>query len=122
MPKVLVARLPIDAEEERAVRKLAGARHAPGDWITRARIVAASWDGTPTKIIAAELGCHPQTIRERLHRFNANGIDGLGDRRGSGRPPRLTESERSRIVAMARTQQPPGRLTRQSDGTLGADQ
>lgn len=122
MPKVLVARLPIDAEEERAVRKLAGARHAPGDWIRRARIIVASWEGKPTKAIAAELDCHPQTVRERLHRFNTNGLDGLGDRPGSGRRPRLTETERSRIVAMARTQQPPGRLIRQPDGTLEADQ
>lgn len=122
MPKVLVARLPIDAVEERAVRKLATARHAPGDWIRRAQIVVASWEGAPTKAIAAELGCHPQTVRERLHRFNTNGLDGLGDRPGSGRRPRLTETERSRIVAMARTQQPPGRLTRQPDGTLDAEQ
>ena len=122
MPKVLVARSPIDAAEERAVRKLATARHAPGDWIRRARIVVASWEGTPTKAIAAELGCHPQTVRERLHRFNTNGLDGLGDRPGSGRRPRLTETERGRIVAMARTQQPPGRLTRQPGGTLDAEQ
>jgi len=122
VPKVLVARLPSDADEERAVRKLAGARHAPGDWIRRAQIIVASWEGKPTKTIAAELDCHPQTVRERLHRFNTNGLDGLGDRPGSGRRPRLTETERSRIVAMARTQQPPGRLIRQPDGTLDADQ
>jgi transposase len=120
VPKVLIARLPIDAQEERAVRKLARARHAPGDWIRRAQMIAFSWDGQSTIVIAAELGCHPQTVRERLHRFNAHGLDGLGDRSGSGRRPRLTETERSRIVAMARTQQPPGRLTRQPDGTLDA--
>src|SRR5215212_1163747 len=122
MPKVLVARLPIDAAEERTVRKLAGARHAPGDWIRRARIVVASWEGGSTKAVAAEVGCHPQTVREWLHRFNSDGVDGLGDRPGAGRPPRLTEEERSRIVAMARTRHPPGRLTRQSDGALDADQ
>jgi transposase len=122
VPKVLVARLPIDVDEERAVRKLAGARHAPGDWTRRARIIMASWDGKPTAVIATEVGCHPQTVRERLHRFNSNGLDGLGDRSGPGRRPRLTETERSRIVAMARTQQPPGRLTRQSDGALTAAQ
>lgn len=122
MPKVLVARLPIDAAEERTVRKLAGARHAPGDWIRRARIVVASWEGSSTKAVANEIGCHPQTVREWLHRFNSDGIDGLGDRPGAGRRPRLTEEERSRIVALARTWQPPGRLSRQSDGTLDADQ
>lgn len=120
MPKVLVARLPIDDQEERAIRKLAGARHAPGDWIRRARIVVASWEGKPTKDIAVEVGCHPQTVRERLHRFNAVGIEGLGDRPGAGRRPRLTETERSRIVAMARTEHPPGRLIRQATGELEA--
>jgi transposase len=122
VPKVLVARLPIDEQEERTIRKLAGARHAPGDWIRRARIIVASWEGKSTKEIAAELGCHPQTVRERLHRFNAAGIDGLGDRLGAGRRARLTETERSRIVAMARTEHPPGRLVRQSTGELQAAQ
>ena len=34
-------------------------------------------------------------MRERLGRFNAEGLDGLGDRPGAGRKPRLTETERS---------------------------
>ena len=53
-------------DEERQVRKLAASRHAPGDWIRRARMIAHSWDGARTAQIAAELGCHPQTVRERL--------------------------------------------------------
>jgi hypothetical protein len=66
MPKLLFARRPRDATEERTVRKLAASRHAPGDWIQRARMIARSWDGLWTTQIAAELGCHPQTVRERL--------------------------------------------------------
>ncbi|MGW4720774.1 helix-turn-helix domain-containing protein [Nocardia sp. NPDC004260] len=107
--------------EERKIRKLAAARHAPGDWIRRARMITASWDGKSTAQIAGELGCHPQTVRERLHRFNTHGLDGLGDRRGAGRKPRLTETERSRVVALVATT-PPGRLTRRCDGALEADQ
>jgi hypothetical protein len=57
---------------------LAGARHAAGDWITRARIVAMSWDRMPPVSIAEKVGCHPETARRRYHRFNAEGIDGLG--------------------------------------------
>lgn len=108
MPKLLYARAARDAEEERQLRKLAGARHAPGDWIVRARIVVSSWDGMPVPAIAERLGCHPETVRRRLHRFNAEGIDGLGDRPGSGRRPRLTEAERSRIIALVKAT-PPGR-------------
>jgi transposase len=111
MPKLLHARAPEDVEEERKVRKLAGSRHAPGDWITRARIISLSWQGLRTAEVAEELGCHPKTVRKRLHRFNTEGIDGLGDRPGPGRKPRITEDERSRIIALV-SKDPPGRLVR----------
>jgi hypothetical protein len=84
-------------------------------------MITRSWDGARTTQIAAELGCHPQTVRERLARFAAEGVDGLADRPGGGRPPRLTEHERSQIVALARST-PPGRLHRKADGTLAAAQ
>jgi DNA-binding CsgD family transcriptional regulator len=73
VPKLLRACAPQDAEEERKIRKLAGSRHAPGDWIARARIVSLSWQGLRTVEVAEELGCHPKTVRTRLHRFNSEG-------------------------------------------------
>ena len=76
MPKLLYARAPEHAEEEGKIRKLAGSRHAPADWIFRARIISWSWQGLRTTRIAEELGCHPKTVRTRLHRFNAEGIFG----------------------------------------------
>jgi transposase len=114
---LLYARPPVDAAEERTIPKLAGARHAPGDWIRRAQIITGSWDGLGTTQIAERLGCHPQTVRERLHRFNAEGVDGLGDRPGPGRPRRLTETERGRIIALARSA-PLGRLVQGGEGLL----
>jgi len=117
MPKLLFARPPLDATEERQVRKLAGARHAPGDWIRRARMIALSWQGQRTTAIATTLGRHPQTVRERLARFNAEGVDGLGDRPGAGRTRRLTERERGVVIALARGD-PPGKTIRRGDGAL----
>jgi transposase len=117
MPKLLRARPPVDDTEERQVRKLAGSRHAPGDWIRRAKMIARSWDGLRTSAIAAEVGCHQETVRKRITRFNAGGLDGLGDRPGAGRRPRLTEAERSTLVALARST-PPGRPIQWPDGTL----
>jgi transposase len=114
-PVLLYARPPVDAAEERTIRKLAGARHAPGDWIRRAQMITGSWDGLGTTQIAERLGCHPQTVRERRHRFNAEGVDGLGDRPGPGRPRRLTEHDRGRIIALARSA-PPGRLVQGDQG------
>jgi transposase len=101
MPEFLYARPPAYPVEERKIRKLARARHAPGDRILRARMITASRRGLHTTAIATELGCHPQTVRERLARFNAEALDGPGDRPISGRPPRLAEDERSAIVAPA---------------------
>src|SRR5437016_6545685 len=120
VPKYLRARAPHDDSEARKIRQLAGARHAPGDWIERARIVTLSWDGLAVPAIAAEVGCHENTVRRWLHRFNAAGIDGLGDRPGAGRKRRITEAQRSRIIALARSA-PPGQLARDAAGELPAD-
>jgi transposase len=120
VPKYLRARAPQDGSEARQVRRLAGARHAPADWIERARIVALSWDGLGVRGIAAEVGCHENTVRRWLHRFNAAGIDGLGNRPGAGRKRRITEAQRSAIIALARSV-PPGRLVRDGAGELSAE-
>ena len=119
MPKYLRARAPRDDGEARKIHRLAGARHAPADWSERARIVALSWDGLGVPAIAARIGCHENTVRRWLHRFNAAGIDGLGDRPGAGRKRRITEAERSAIIAMARSVLP-GHLDRDGAGELSA--
>jgi hypothetical protein len=46
---LLHARPPADPEEERTLRKLAAARHAPASWIQRAQIVTGSWDGATVR-------------------------------------------------------------------------
>src|SRR3954451_11671402 len=119
MPKLLFARAPIDAVEERKVRRLAGARHAPADWIRRAQMVALSWDGVRVPAIAAALGCSQKAVRERLARFAAEGLDGLGDRPGAGRKPRISQDQRSRLIALV-AGPPPGRLVRDGTGELVA--
>jgi transposase len=119
VPKFLRARPPLDDSESKKIRRLAGARHAPADWSERARIIALSWDGLGVPAIAAEVGCHENTVRRWLHRFNTAGIDGLGDRPGAGRKRRITEAQRSAIIALARSV-PPGRLDRDGAGELSA--
>jgi Homeodomain-like domain len=120
VPKYLRARAPHDDSEARKIRRLAGARHAPADWIERARIVALSWDGLAVPAIAAEVGRHENKVRRWLHRFNAAGLDGLGNLPGCGRKRRITGAERSQIIALARSV-PPGRLDRDGAGELSAD-
>jgi transposase len=120
MPKILRARRPQDEAEEQKIRRLAGARHAPADWIERAQMVELSWDGLGVPAIAERLGCHPKKVRRWLHRFSADGIDGLGDRPGAGRKRRITEAGRSAIIALAQSV-PPGRLVRDGAGELSAE-
>ncbi|QIS23440.1 hypothetical protein [Nocardia terpenica] len=52
MQRLLFARAAREEKEEHDVRRLAGVRHAPGDWIARARIVAMSWGGLAPAAIA----------------------------------------------------------------------
>lgn len=118
MPKLILARPPQDQIEEHQIRKLARSRHAPGHWIMRAGIIVASWQGQRTTTIAAALNSHPQTVRKHITRFNMQGLPGLGDRPGAGRKPRLTEAERSEIIALVGTP-PPGKLVRRGEA-LGA--
>lgn len=119
MPAFLSARPPKDPAEEKKIHQLAGARHAPADWILRAQLITASWTGHHVPQIAAALHCHPKTVRRWLHRFNTDGLDGLADRPIPGRPRRITETERSQIIALARST-PPGRLERTPAGQLAA--
>src|SRR5260370_10503991 len=117
MPTCLSARPPREEREERQVRTRAQRAPAPADWVWNARMIARSWDGWRTSVIATDLGCHMQTVRERLHACNERGLDGLGIKPGGGRPPRITEAERSAVIALVATP-PPGRLVTYPDGTV----
>jgi transposase len=119
MPKRVRARAAQDEKEAEQLRKLAMSRHGPADWVRQARMVLRSWDGLEVDARAAELQCCAKTVRLHLKRFNEQGLDGLGDRPRSGRPARLSETERGKILALA-GQPAPGSLQRQQDGTLQA--
>ncbi len=121
MPKILRARAAHDEKEERWVRKLATSRHGPADWIFHAKIVVRSWDGEQVETIAKNLDCSPQTVRRRLHRFETEGLEGLGDQPKSGRPRRLTVIDDSKLIALAR-QAPPGRLERQAEELVAREE
>jgi transposase len=121
MPKLLFARRSADAAEEDTIRKLARARHAPADWIQRAQIITFELERCEGSGDRRGAGCSEKTVRYRLSRFDAEGIKGFADRPGVGRKRRITEQERSRIIALTRTD-PPGRLVQTGEGLAAADQ
>ena len=89
------------------------------DQMVHAKRVVRSWEGVRVEAIAADLHCSAQTVRRRLHRFDTEGIEGLGDRPRAGRPRRLTIEAASHLIALVR-QAPPRRIVRQRAGTLVA--
>jgi transposase len=103
MPKRLQARPATDDAEDQLIRRLAGARTATFDTVLRSRIVVLSWQGLETARIAAEVRCHPKTVRERISRFNEDGVSSLTERPKVGRKRRLTDEDRQRIIALACT-------------------
>jgi transposase len=82
-------------------------------------MVGLSWAGLRVPAIADEVGCGRKTVRRWLHRFNRSGLQGLDDLGGQGRKRRITEEERSRIIALVKTV-PPGRLRWEPVGELWA--
>jgi transposase len=108
-----------DEDERAVVRRLSRARKAPRGVVMRARMVELSWARLWVPAIADELGCGQKTVRRWLHRFNRYGLEGLEDLGGQGRKRRITEAERSRIIALVK-QVPPGRLEVQPGGDLRA--
>jgi len=73
--------------------------------VLRARIVLAAAEGRPNTEIAARCATTRQTVGLWRTRFAEQGLAGLRDAPGRGRPPEITDEKRAEIVA--RTLQPP---------------
>ena len=60
-----------------------------------------SGQGMRVREISSQLGMNEEYLRELIRNFNEAGFPALKQRRRSGRPPRLSEEERSLIVEIA---------------------
>ena len=80
-------------------REAARTQHA--DQARRLLALALVMEGASRTDAATMCGMDRQTLRDWVHRYNADGIDGLIDRKAPGAKPRLTarqEAELARIV------------------------
>jgi transposase len=74
------------------------ARTADAKQARRILAIAMVLDGH-SRLLAAQAGAMDrQTLRDWVHRYNADGLAGLTDRPRPGRQPRLTEAERSEVA------------------------
>ncbi len=81
MQAPLWVRPPTDAERQALE---AGLRSPAAFTLRRCQVLLASARGEPVPRIAAALGCDPQTVRNAIHAFEADGVAALTP--GSSRP------------------------------------
>jgi transposase len=87
--------------ERAAVTKLAHSRTAPAQRVQRAQIIWRASFGESAAAIAARVGLDGETVRKRIRRFNAEGLQALKDRHRSGRRPTYTLDQTATVIATA---------------------
>lgn len=79
------------------LRRLA-CRVSDPDQARRMLAIALVMEGSDRTTAARSCGMDRQTLRDWVHRYNAEGVAGLVDRPRPGRPPRLTAAEVEALV------------------------
>ena len=81
------------------LRELAS-RERDGAVVRRLLAIAAVLDGDSRTEAAKHNGMDRQTLRDWVHRYNAESVDGLHSRDVPGRPPALSEEQREELRQM----------------------
>jgi transposase len=79
------------------------ARSADAPVARRLLALALILDGGKRADAARAAGMDRQTLRDWVHRYNADGLEGLGDRHGGGVPPRLSPEQEAEVADWIRT-------------------
>ena len=82
--------------------RVLAAKTRDGGWVRRLLAIALLLDGHPREAAAEANGMTRQTLRDWVHRFNADGVSGLRSRTSPGRPPALNETrwEELKIIVL----------------------
>ncbi len=78
--------------------RLAAARCRHADAARRMLAIALVLDGHSRADAAATCGMDRQTLRDWAHRYNAEGIAGLSNRRAPGPTPRLSDGQEAELA------------------------
>src|SRR5271169_4800953 len=110
----------LNAEQRRAVERLARGRSLPARIVERARIVLRAADGLRDKEIAQQLGITPEKAARWRNRFLEGGIAALEkDAPRPGRTRSISDRQVKRVVAMTIRHKPAG-ATHWSTRTMAA--
>ena len=104
---VAITRTDLSTEE------LRGAARRTTDTYQARRLLALALvvDGASRTAAARAAGMERQTLRDWVHRYNAEGVEGLCDRARSGRPPRLSEAQLVELARLVEAGPDPARRT-----------
>src|SRR5262245_40985298 len=83
------------------LRRIAARTH-DGDAARRMLALAHVLDGRSRGEAARLCGMDRQTLRDWVHRYNAEGLAGLVDRPHTGRPPRLSRAQEGCVAQWVR--------------------
>lgn len=74
-------------------------RICDGRVVRRVLAIALVLEGVDRRAAAESCGMDRQTLRDWVHRYNAQGIEGLFNRKGGGAKPRLSPEQQARFVS-----------------------
>lgn len=92
--------VPIRTEIEAAELRRLARREADGRVTARLLGLANVLDGMSLEAAARAAGMDRQTLGDWVHRFNAEGVEGLRDQPRAGRPVWLTEGQQATLKAI----------------------
>ena len=95
---VAITRKDMSARELRT----AAAKTADAKAARRLLAIALVLEGVDRKTAAESCGMDRQTLRDWVHRYNAEGLEGLSDRRSAGPTPRLSPAQKVELAQMVR--------------------
>lgn len=93
---ITITRMDLSAAELRA----AATRAKDASAVRRMLCLAMVLEGANRTTAAETCGMDRQTLRDWVHRYNAEGLPGLYDRKRPGARPKLTAEQRAALAAM----------------------
>jgi transposase len=100
-----ITRLDLSAKELRA----AAGREKDGSAARRMLALAMVLDGADRRSAAETCGMDRQTLRDWVHRYNAEGLDGLHDVKTAGPKPKLTAEQQAELTKLVEAGPDPAR-------------
>jgi transposase len=82
--------------------RVAAAKAKDAKAARRMLAIALVLEGVDRKTAAESCGMDRQTLRDWVHRYNAEGLEGLSDRCSAGPAPRLSPAQKAELARMVR--------------------